>query len=294
MVAHIALKFGIGLAPLPGGLAKERDIEQVGLIRVSDGRLSVSDLGGNQILLHRRRVNAIVEFGERAIEIPSERKALALVVFQSLKLLDQIELKLRAEPRTELEGDVPVGVCPAVTACTGHQSLPASCIDPFFCRQKKTVPACFIFNSLEFEGIKIGVVDPLPYSEKQHGVLVFQPLLDQRAASVEVPHHVGERNVVALRLGQNRDGRAHHFDGRAFGLFHGEYFEKRRSDNAKATIPQSTSIPALMPTPNDPKQEKMFRPASFLIRPDEELLSSHSIGLISQPVVFLLLERIAR
>lgn len=131
--AHVALEFGIRLAPLPGGLAKKRDIEQVGLVRIGDSRLSVSDLGGNQMLPHRRRVDAVVELGERAIEIPSEGKALALVVFQTLKLLDQIELKLRAEPRTELEGDVTVGVCTAVTACTGDQSLPASCIDPFLC-----------------------------------------------------------------------------------------------------------------------------------------------------------------
>ena len=63
-----------------------------------------------------------------------------------------------------------------------------------FGRQEKTVPARLILNSLEFDGIKTGVVDPLPDAEKQNRVLVLEPLLDQRAVPVEIPHHAGERN----------------------------------------------------------------------------------------------------
>lgn len=61
------------------------------------------------------------------------------------------------------------------------------------------------FNSLEFEGIKSWVVELLPHAQEQHGVLVFEPLLNQGAASVKVPHHVGERDVVLLVPGGDGD-----------------------------------------------------------------------------------------
>jgi hypothetical protein len=49
-----------------------------------------------------------------------------------------------------------------VPARAHHQSRGPSEVDPLFCGEEETVSAALIFNSPEFEGIKIRVVDPLP------------------------------------------------------------------------------------------------------------------------------------
>ena len=76
--------------------------------------------------------------------------------------------------------------------------------------------ACLIFNSLEFEGIKISVVNAVPHTKEQDGVLVFEPLFDGGSSSIEVPHHVGEGDVVAARLSQDSDGYSLDFDRGSF------------------------------------------------------------------------------
>ena len=74
----------------------------------------------------------------------------------------------------------------------------------------------FVFNSIEFEGIKTWVVELLPYTQKQHGVLVFEPLFDQGAAAIEVPHHAGERDVVLFMPRGDGDFSALDSDGTVF------------------------------------------------------------------------------
>jgi hypothetical protein len=62
-----------------------------------------------------------------------------------------------------------------------------------FFAERKTVAPGFVSNSLEFEGIEIGVVELLPHPEEQNGILVSQPLFDQSAAAIKVLHHIGKR-----------------------------------------------------------------------------------------------------
>jgi hypothetical protein len=166
-------------------------------------------------------VDAVVELGKGAVEVPGQREAAVLVLLETLEFLDEVELKLRAEPRTELEGDILVGVRAALTSGAGGQSFGAGAIDPCLGGQEETVPARLISNSLEFEGIKIRVVNPLPDAQEEDGILVLEPLLDEGAATIEIPHHVGQRDVVAVFLGHDGDGRALNFDGGLLGLAHG-------------------------------------------------------------------------
>ena len=49
--AHVAFEFGMGVAPLFHGLTKGGDVEQIGLSRISDGRLRGRDLWRNQVRL---------------------------------------------------------------------------------------------------------------------------------------------------------------------------------------------------------------------------------------------------
>jgi len=75
-------------APLHCSLAKERLIENIGLGCVGELRFFWIDLFRDEICFDRVRVNAIVDFGQGAIEIPLKRKATILVLFESLELFD--------------------------------------------------------------------------------------------------------------------------------------------------------------------------------------------------------------
>jgi hypothetical protein len=61
-----------------------------------------------------------------------------------------------------------------------------------FHRQHKAVQPGLIFNSLEFGGIKIGVVDLFPYSQKLDGVLIPEPFFNQGKTVVDVPYNIGQ------------------------------------------------------------------------------------------------------
>ena len=114
-----------------------------------------------------------------------------------------------------------MGVGAAVTARTRDQAFGPREFNPFLGGQEEAVPASLISNSLEFEGIKVGVIDPLPDAEEKDGILVLELLLNQSACAIEVTHHVGERNVVSARLRKDGDGRSSNRDGVSFCFAHG-------------------------------------------------------------------------
>ena len=224
VVADVALRVGMSIAPLLRGLAEEGDVEQVGLAGIHGGRLRFGDGRRDEGVLYRVGVDAVIDLCEGALEIPTELEAVVFFVLEALEFLDQVELEFRAEPRAELEGDVLVGVGAAVAAGTRDETIGSGQVDPLLGREEETVPARLISNSLEFEGIKTGVVDAFPDAEEQDGVLVLEPLLNQRACSIKVPHHVGERNIVAARLREDCDGRALNFNDGFPCSFHRSIF----------------------------------------------------------------------
>ena len=105
-----------------------------------------------------------------------------------------------------------------------YNSLPAcvagTATPTLFGRKEKAVSNGLISNSLEFGGIKMRVVDPLPNTKEQNSVFVFDTLFDERARAVEVAHHVSERDVVALGPGQYADRCSLDVDGDLFGFTH--------------------------------------------------------------------------
>ncbi len=128
--------------------------------------------------------------GEGAVEVPGEGEAAVFVLLEALEFLYEVQLEFRAEPGAELEGDVPVGEGAAVAASLGNESAGAGGFHPFLGGEVEAVPSGLVFNSLEFGGFKIRVVELFPDAEEEDSVLVFEPLLDKSGASVEVPHHV--------------------------------------------------------------------------------------------------------
>ncbi len=157
---------GMGIAPLLRGLAEEGDVEQVGLAGIHGGRLRFGDRRRDEGVLYRVGVDAVIDLCEGALEIPTELEAVVFFVLEALEFLDQVELEFRAEPRAELEGDVLVGVGAAVAAGTRDETIGSGQVDPLLGREEETVPARLISNSLEFEGIKTGVVDAFPDAER--------------------------------------------------------------------------------------------------------------------------------
>ncbi len=55
-------------------------------------------------------------------EVPFQGRGARLFVLEPLEFLDEVQLELGAEPGTELEGDVTVGIGAAVTARLGVQA----------------------------------------------------------------------------------------------------------------------------------------------------------------------------
>ena len=83
-----------------------------------------------------------------------------------------------------------MGVSAAITARFRDNASRIGFFNPLFHRKSKSVEAGLIFNSLEFGGIKIGVVDFFPDAEKLDRVFVSLPFLDEHQPIIDIPDHV--------------------------------------------------------------------------------------------------------
>ena len=79
-------------------------------------------------------MDAVVDLGESALEVPIELEVVVFVVLEALELLDQVKLELRAEPGAELESDVLVRVSASVSPGARDQAFATSKPDPFLGR----------------------------------------------------------------------------------------------------------------------------------------------------------------
>lgn len=219
VVAHVAFELGIRIAPLPGGLAEEGDIEQVGFVGVGGGGLGGGDLGRDEVGFHRVGVDAVVQLGQGAVEVPGEGEAAIFVVLEALEFLDEVYFEFGADPHAEFKGDVLVGEGAAVTPGTGAQANGVGLGHPVFDADLVAVQAGLTFNCGEFAIIKTGVVDAFPDAQELDRVPVAQPVRNE-----EIPvlgfQHVRQRNKIFVLGGQDGDGSALNFDRRFLGLAH--------------------------------------------------------------------------
>src|SRR5664280_2803786 len=88
--------------------------------------------------------------------------------------------------------------------------------------QYKAVESGFVFKPLEFEGFKISVIQPLPYTQIFNGIAVSHPVLDDmiRPIRLFVLRNVRQGNIVINSLGENSDGSSLNFDAGFSGLAH--------------------------------------------------------------------------
>lgn len=192
---HVALQGGICVAPLAGGQAKERHIQQVGLGGIGHSRLRRSNFRRDEVCFDGIRVDAVVQLREGAVEVPSERETSVFVILEALEFLDEVYLELGTDPHAEFKRDVFMGIGASVAACGGLQADGSCLFDPIFDADLVAVEAGLAFNCGEFAIIKRGVVDRFPNSQKLDGISVPQPIGDEKVAVLR-SQHVGEGDEV--------------------------------------------------------------------------------------------------
>ena len=96
MVADIALSLEMSVAPLPGGLAEEGHVQEVGFARIHGRRLDLGNRGRDERVFNGVRVDAIIDLGEGALEIPINFEAVVFFILEALELPDEVEFKFRA------------------------------------------------------------------------------------------------------------------------------------------------------------------------------------------------------
>jgi len=231
VVADVALGVGVGVAPLFGGLAEEGDVEQVGLAGIDGGGLCLCHRWRDERLFDGGGVDAVVDLGERALEIPIELEAAVFVVLEAAEFFDQINFEFRADPHAELECDVGMGKGAAIATSRGFEANGIGFLDPFLDTDLVAIESGLAFNCGEFAIIKIRIEHRFPDAEELHGVPVAEPVRNEKLA-VFRPQHVGEGDVITIISGDDRDRRPANVDRAGFILVH---------------------------------RKKLFRPASFLI-----------------------------
>src|SRR5471030_2810722 len=111
------------------------------------------------------------------------------------------------------------------TIATGLRDQPnrARPFYPSLCRHDEAVQACLVFNPIEFDGIKNGIIQALPETEELNGISVSHPILNDVVSpfTILVAGNVGQRDIVLLMMRQNCDAYALHGDGGFFVFAHG-------------------------------------------------------------------------
>ena len=84
-------------------------------------------------------VNAVVELGKGAIQVPGKRQAIIFIILESLEFLDKIELELDRYPGCEFKCNILVGICAAVSSRFGNKSDCACFLDPLLRCKREAV-----------------------------------------------------------------------------------------------------------------------------------------------------------
>lgn len=136
--------------------------------------------------------------------------------------LGRNELELDRHPGGEFEGDVLVGKGAAVAAGLGPDANGAGFLNPLLGCESETVQAGLDSNPVEFDGIKLRVVQPLPNPEEFDGVAVAQPVADDvvRVVGVLEFGDVSKAQVVGSGTGLHGYHHALDFDDGFLGLAH--------------------------------------------------------------------------
>jgi hypothetical protein len=239
VVANVTFGVGVGVSPLFGGLAEQGDVEQIGFVGIDETCLCLGDRGWNQRLFDRIGVDAVVDLGQRPLEVPFQLEAVVFLVFEAAKLFDQINFELRADPHSEFKGNVRMGVGATIASGSCSETNRVGLFHPLLDANLVAVQSSLTFNYGEFAIIKTRIEDGFPDAEELDSVAVAKPIGYEKV-SVLGPKHIREGNVIAILGGENRDVGSVHFDGGCFGFAHGRVqigVAIRNLSNSKGLIP---------------------------------------------------------
>ena len=67
----------------------------------------------------------------------------------------------------------------AITPCFGNNPNSNGFLNPLLGGEGETIQSGLLFNPVEFDGIKVGVVELFPDAEKFQGIAITQPVSDE-------------------------------------------------------------------------------------------------------------------
>ena len=116
-------------------------------------------------------------------------------------ILEFCQVPASTFPGSKFKGNVFVGVGAAVTPGFGYQADGIRGVNPAFGGQNETIQTRLLFNPIEFDGIKTGIVQLLPNAEKLDSVSIPHPILNDVIGPLAVfeAGNIGERNEILLR-----------------------------------------------------------------------------------------------
>ena len=92
IIADVAFLARMSVAPLFGGRAEERRVQDIGFGSVNDVDLLFGQLRRDEVLFNGVGMNSVVDFGQIAADIPAE--LLSLLFLEPLKLFDEVKFEL--------------------------------------------------------------------------------------------------------------------------------------------------------------------------------------------------------
>lgn len=109
-------------------------------------------------------VNAVISFRDFTACRPIEGKTVALILFEPLIILDEIELELRGQPRGELEGNIAVRIGSTITTGTGLDAYDVCRLNLFLRSEDKAVASSRFSKLVEIDQFKILIKKLFPRS----------------------------------------------------------------------------------------------------------------------------------
>ena len=156
LLVNVMTILRIRRTPLGCCLAKERHVKNIGLVGVDESRLGFAQRWRNEVRLNCVRVDAVVDLGEIAADVPAD--GLTLGLLEPLELFDEVKLEFDRDPRGELQGDVQMGVGASVAPGLGLDASGARALNPLLGGEVKLLrPACFLIPS-NSTGLKLGLL----------------------------------------------------------------------------------------------------------------------------------------
>jgi len=86
----------MGIPPLLGRHAEQGHVQDISLVGIDQGNLPSGQFRRDQILFDGIRMNAIIDLGKVALDIPA--KLFHFLGLEPLKLFDQVKFKLHGDP----------------------------------------------------------------------------------------------------------------------------------------------------------------------------------------------------